>query len=405
MKKELRGMVIGIGLTLGALALAQSVQRTLNVLVNGQPNADKAIVVNNTSYVPARVLRNFGVTVTAQGNNLLLNGSGGTGGTVSSSPAASAPVSSNPAPSNSGAAGTNQLAGNQGRLNVAYTMGKQAPLNFTLNAAEYRLEPISLGGEVYSVDGTQKMLILRFTVQNPTQAERDLSWGSFKITAIDSRDVNHEFKSYFVREGETDRYNTSLKASQRVNLVAGVIVPSNANITKLLLERNGETAPVVRYDLRNQIKPLAAPYSTDGFTALPEIAAQTGTNYLTQSFAMRVESFAFTNETLDGKTPDEGKRFITATVTVKNLRQTQEADVGWSTLKAAITDADGVRIENNNYIVRASSGQRFDTTLKPNAEARYRFFLEVDQSQSLKQFSLKEGDDGRVFTYDISSLR
>jgi hypothetical protein len=57
MKKELRGMVIGIGLTLGALALAQSVQRTLNVLVNGQPNADKAIVVNNISYVPARVLR------------------------------------------------------------------------------------------------------------------------------------------------------------------------------------------------------------------------------------------------------------------------------------------------------------------------------------------------------------
>lgn len=396
MKKELRGIVIGVGLTLGALGLAQSVQRTLTILVNGQPNPDKAIVVNNTSYIPARVLRNFGVNVTAQGNNLLLNGAGG-----------SAPVSSNPAPvsTNAAASGTTQLTGTDGRLNVAYTIGRNAALNFTLSAAEYRLEPIALGREILSANGTEKLLTLRFVVQNPNKSDVKVSWSSFKITAVDSRDVNHEFSSYFVREGEMLEYSANLKASQRVNLVAGVVVPANANISKLLIERTGDTAPIIRYDLRNQVRALPAPYSTDGFTALPQITAQIGTNYVMQSHSMRVESFGFTNEALDGNTPGEGKRFFTALVTAKNLRPTADTTIEWSTFDPIFTDADGASTAMNNYLVRASSGQRFNTTLKPNAEARYRYYFEVDQNQSLKQFSIKEGDSGRVFTYDLGNLR
>ncbi|MFN3267424.1 MAG: hypothetical protein ACK41E_11370 [Deinococcales bacterium] len=395
MKKELRGAVFGIGLTLGALALAQSVQRTLNVLVNGQPNPDKAIVVNNTSYIPARVLRNFGVTVTAQGNNLLLNGSSTGAGTGSSSTGSSS----------AGAAGTTQLAGSDGRLNVAYTVGRDRPLNFTLNAAEYRLEPIALGRDVYSADGTQKLLILRFTVQNPNKAELDVSWQSFKMTAVDSNSVNHVFDSFFARDGETAEYATVLKPAQRVNLVAAAIVPADANITKLLLERNGETAPIVRYDLRNQIKPLAAPYSNNGVSALPQINAQLGTTYLTQSLALRVESFAFSKETLEGNLPGEGKHWVTATVSVKNLLQTKDIGIDYNTLRPTFIDVDGATLEVTNYLVRATSGQRFFTTLKPNAEVRYRYYIEVDENVGMKEFAIKEGERGRVYVYDTSNLR
>jgi hypothetical protein len=396
---KVKEIMFGVLLGVGGLALAQSVQRTLNVFVNGQPNADKAIVVNNTSYVPARVLRNFGVTVTAQGSNLLLSGAGGTA-PVSSNPN---PAPSTPVSTNAAASGTTQLTGTDGRLNVPYTIGRDAALNFTLNAAEYRLEPIVLGGDTLSANGTQKLLTLRFVVQNPNKSDVNVSWSSFKITAVDSRDVNHEFKSYFVREGELLEYSANLKASQRVNLVAGVVVPANANITKLLIERTGDAAPIIRYDLRNQVRALSAPYSTDGFTALPQITAQLGTNYIMQSHSIRVESFGFTTEALDGGSPSEGKRYFTVLVTARNLRPTEDTTIEWSTFNTFFTDADGATTEMNNYLVRASSGQRFSTTLKPNAEARYRYYFEVDQNQSIKQFSIKEGGEGRNFIYTVNA--
>ncbi len=396
MKKELCGVVIGVGLTLGALALAQSVQRTLNVLVNGQVNADKAIVVNNTSYVPARVLRNFGVTVTAQGNNLLLNGMGG------SSPSGAA---SNPVSSNAGAAGTTQLAGSSGQLNTAYTIGKNTPINFNLTAASYSLEPVSIQNEVYSANQNQKLLVLRFVVQNPAPRDLLVSWRSLNITAVDDKDVNHKFEAYWARTGEVADYAANLKPSQRVDLTTAWAVPANVRIVKLLIEGEAN-APILRYDLSGKIAPLAAPYSTDGFTALPEVAAQIGQSYILKNFSARVEQIAFSNAQIEGRTPEAGKRFLVATISLKNLSKNQGLRVDRNTILAGLLDADGGTRGNDNYLVRPSNGEFFEAPeVRPSAEVRFNAYYEVENSLGLKTFTLREGESGRVFAYNLSDLR
>jgi hypothetical protein len=405
MKKELRGVVIGIGLTLGALAVAQSVQRTLNVLVNGQPNADKAIVVNNTSYVPARVLRNFGVTVTAQGNNLLLNGAGGSSGTVSSNP-----VSSNPAPNtNTGAAGTTQLAGTSGQLNTAYTLGKASPINFNLVSARYSIDPINIQGptnEIYSAESSEKLLVLRFVVQNPAPRDVEVNYRTFGLTAVDEKDVNHKFESYFARVGESDEYAVNLKPSQRVELVAVQKIPANVRIVKLLVESKLENgAPIVRYDLSGKVTPLPAPYSSDGFSALPQVAAQIGQSYVLQNFSAKVEQIAFSNAQIEGRTPDEGKRFLVATISLKNLTTRSTLNVDYNTILSGLEDADGGTRGNENYLVRPSNGEVFSAQVRPGAEVRFNAYYQVDNGVGFKTFTLREGATGRVFTYDISSLR
>jgi hypothetical protein len=404
MKKELRGMVIGIGLTLGALALAQSVQRTLNVLVNGQPNADKAIVVNNTSYIPARVLRNFGVTVTAQGNNLLLNGS--SGGSSASNPVSSGTVSSNPG---TGAAGTTQLAGTSGQLNTAYTIGKASPINFNLVSARYSLDPINIEGttnEVYSAESSEKLLVLRFVVQNPAPRDVPVNFGTFNLTAVDEKDVNHRFESYFARVGESDEFAANLKPSQRIELIAVRRIPANVRIVKLLVENRLENgAPIVRYDLSGKVTPLPAPYSTDGFSALPQVAAQIGQSYVLQNFSAKVEQIAFSNTPIEGRSADEGKRFLVATISVKNLTTRTSLDANWATILTGLEDADGGTRGNENYLVRPSNGEQFSAQVRPGAEVRFNAYYQVDNGLGLKTFTLREGQAGRVFTYDISNLR
>jgi hypothetical protein len=396
MKKELRSTVIGFGIgLLGALALAQGVQRSLNLLVNGQPNADKAIVVNNISYVPARVLRNFGVTVTAQGNNLLLNGAAGS----SNAGAAGS--------SNAGAAGTSQLAGSSGQLNTAYTIGKSSLINFNLVSARYSLEPVSIRSSVYSASQDEKLLALRFVIQNPANKDLRVYRNALKITAVDEKDVNHVLESRWARVGELDEYDANLKPSQRIELNTAFAVPANVRIVKLLVE--GESgAPILRYDMTGKIAPLPAPYSLDGFTALTRVPAQVGQSYVLQRFSAKVEQIAFSTAPIAGREPSGGKRYLVANISVKNLTKNEPLRVFYDTIRARVIDAEGVTNEDDT-MVRPSTGADFDTTLAPSAEARFNIYFEVDNNLGLKTFEFNEGRtgsaSGRSFAYDLSDLR
>ncbi|GIW32823.1 hypothetical protein [Meiothermus sp.] len=57
------------------LVLAQAVQRQLNLVVNGQAQSSKAIVVGGQTYVPLSALRALGVTAAVSGNTVSLSGS------------------------------------------------------------------------------------------------------------------------------------------------------------------------------------------------------------------------------------------------------------------------------------------------------------------------------------------
>ncbi|MCS7068172.1 MAG: hypothetical protein RMK51_07510 [Meiothermus sp.] len=55
------------------LVLAQAVQRQLNLVVNGQAQSSKAIVVGGQTYVPVSALRALGVTASVSGNTVNLS--------------------------------------------------------------------------------------------------------------------------------------------------------------------------------------------------------------------------------------------------------------------------------------------------------------------------------------------
>lgn len=56
------------------IALAQSVQRQLNLLINGQATTSKAIVVNGQNYVPVSALKDLGISATVSDGNINLVG-------------------------------------------------------------------------------------------------------------------------------------------------------------------------------------------------------------------------------------------------------------------------------------------------------------------------------------------
>lgn len=377
-------IAIGVAVALTALVVAQTVQKQLQILVNGKASAAKALVVGNQTYVPITVLGDLGVQAKVQGN------------TVSLSATAATP------PASSGTSGTTQLQGQAGEVGKAYTLGKDDKLNFTLTGVEYRLEPVTIR-DVYSARGDQKLVQLKFTVQNPLSRDQSVSYNSFRLTLVDDRDVNYRVDSYASRQGENTSYETSLKPSQKVDLVMAWPVPAGTNIVKMLVER-GDNAPIVRYDLRGKIKPLAAPFSTNGYAALEQVPAQVNTVYPLKLLSGKVESFGFTTEALDGSPPEEGSRYFTALISVRNLTANQEVSINYATFKAILTDQDGASQESNNYLVRATSGAQFETQLKPGAEVRFRIYFQVAKDLPLASFTLRE-TDGRTYLFDLKGLR
>ena len=179
-------------------------------------------------------------------------------------------------------AGTTQLAGGEGVIGKTYTLGKTQPLNFTLKSAEYTVSRINMGPNIYAPKADEKLLVLRFTVQNPKQNEVSLSYSSFKLTVVDNKDVNHEFDSYIAREGTSDVLGINLKPAQKIEVYAVWPVPASGVTPKLIVARD-QDSPVLRYDLRGKIKPLPAPFAdpadSSGATALGEVPASTGTYY------------------------------------------------------------------------------------------------------------------------------
>jgi hypothetical protein len=68
--------MIGL-LALGGLALAQTVQRALEIVVNGQKSSAKAIVVQGKTYIPLDVMKSLGVNASVTGNSVSLGAQGG----------------------------------------------------------------------------------------------------------------------------------------------------------------------------------------------------------------------------------------------------------------------------------------------------------------------------------------
>ncbi len=406
----MRKMLIAGAVLLGGLAIAQAVQRSLNITINGAASNEKAIVVAGKSYVPVSALKSLGVNATASGNTLALS--------RAAPPAAPStpPVSSNP-----GTAGTQQLAGGVGILNQAATLGKESPLNFTLRSLEYQFGRIAIGQTVWESNSKQKLLLMRFTVQNP-QKNRDvlLNNSSFLFTLVDSNNVSStpawaatEFN--LARDNDFTPVDTQLKPGQRLDVYTVFVVPSGVSVPKLIVERfNERAAGVLRYDLTNQIKSVPAPFAADsnGFKVLDQINAQIGTYYPVGRVDMRLESAQISTSEPGDMRPSEGKRFVRLTFGFRNPMPRGAPNAGVSMCGTdgfilEFTDAENERQTTQpcgTSFLKVSRNESGDGELAPGQEVKLRYVFEVPNNVAASKLVVYTEPSIR-YVYDIGATK
>jgi hypothetical protein len=400
----MRKILIASAVLLGGLALAQAVQRSLNITINGAASSEKAIVVAGKSYVPVSALKSLGVNASASGNTLALSRAGVA-----------------VAPSNSGAAGTQQLTGGAGAIGQAATLGQQSPLNFTLRSLEYAVGRIAIGNSVWVSNAKQKLLIMRFTAQNP-QKNRDveLSNTSFVFTTVDSNNVSvtpnwaaSEFN--LARDNDSTPVNTPLKPGQRLDVYTVFVVPNDVSVPKLVVERSNERqAGVLRFDLTGKIKPLSAPFAADsnGFKALEEIAAQIGTYYPVGLTDFRLENAVISTLEADNVRPNEGRRFVRLTFGLRNSMPRGSPNAGFGMCGSEgfileFTDSDNERQTTSSCgtsFLKLSRNENGDGELTPGQETKVRYLFEIPNGTAAAKLVVYNEKSIR-YTFDIGTAK
>ena len=306
--------------------------------------------------------------------------------------------------------GTTQLAGDFGKLGTTYTIGKSAPLNFTLKSAEYTVAPFTLGNNSWVPKEDEKLLVLHYTVHNPQPRDQGYTWSDLLFTAVDALDKNHEFIQAVGREGTQQVLSQSLKPAQKIDVYSAIRVPANGEIPKLIVQRE-RGAPVIRFDLRGKVKKLpegvADPADATGATARAEVPAKAGEFYPLGELSARLDSVAYTDEALLNREPGAGKRYATAIFTIKNATA-REQSYYWGSFLPELIDADGEKVAYTQALLKATRNEKTDGKLNPGEEARVRFFFPLPSDVDAKTLKLALGLSidqrvARTYAFDLGS--
>lgn len=306
-----------------------------------------------------------------------------------------------PAKSNTASAGMVQLPGDNGELGKVYSMQKSNPIYFSLKSAEYTTGRITIGNVIYAPDAGEKMLVLHFTVQNPQKSDLFVRYDSLKCMAVDAMNVNHEYIQDWGDEESHNGVSLNLKPAQTLAVYTAIKVPAKGAVPKLMISPTDDS-PVLRYDLREKVTPLAAPFAdptdTAGLTALETVPVKLGTAYPFHNFDLTVEKFEYVTTTLGDYSLEEGERFLVATVLAKN-QTPAEVFLRYDSVTPVLTTTDGQECAYKDMFF-ATTNTPVAQNAKPGQAMRVRMIFVVGKDAKGDKLSIREGES-RTYEYTV----
>lgn len=331
---------------------------------------------------------------------------------ISATAAAPKKASKKPAPKRV-VQGTKQWSGENADLNKTYTIGKESPINFSLNSAEYSVMPLGFGGEdpfTLTAKSNEKLLLVHFTLHNPRPQETRVLWATVHFTAVDDKNANHEDCEVIGTEKDKTKLWMDLKPGQKVDCYSAVVIPADCRVAKLIVTGDKPEEGVLRfYKEKLNIKPLEARYAdpqdSTRARALEQVPAQTGTYLPLKVMLVRIDSVAYSSDQLDDESElPEDSRYLVCTITVKN--STPEAQsFGWGELDGSkvVTDQDE-EVDTFLFLLQKSNRKAEYADLKPGQEKTVRVAFIIPSGSNAKTLVLRQGEESRSIALDVSNI-
>ena len=297
-----------------------------------------------------------------------------------------------------------------GDIHFGQTCSLRDSFSVTLESAKYTVECVNIGEASYFPQAGEKLLVLRFRVQNPGKDALTFDGNSIPFSVIDAAGSSHESVQDVGLEPGRDTAEFTLKPGEAQDGLYTALITSAAGAdAALVIEAGREGLPedLVRCQLPGKVEPLAAPFANpadhSGATALRTVSAHWGVFYPMALLAARLDSAAYTAQPLGGSPPDAGERYLTATFTIQN-KSAGNLGISGVNFTPILRDAQGQMLEYNQTILQPAADASADTLLAPGAEVSVRFFWPLPKAVRAKTLSLAEGLS-RAYMFDVSGAK
>lgn len=301
--------------------------------------------------------------------------------------------------------GTVQLAGDNGVLGQLYSLRKDRPLYFVLKSAEYTVGQVVVGDRLMAPDKDHKLLVLHFSIQNPAEDEQYVRFDSLSFTAVDAMNVNHEGRGDWGDELSRQPVRISLKPAQKIDCYTAIEVPAKGPIPKLMVLPGENNGPILRYDLRDKVTGLVAPFvdtsDATGASALGVIPAVQNTAYPMADFDLSLEGLAWSSADLLGRgAPRNGSRYLVATVTMTN-KNPGEQYLRWDTPTCELLSTDGEELRYQGMLL-ATADRSVGQSIKAGQSMRVRLVFEVLAGATPATLTISE-QQSRSYVFEIGN--
>ncbi|MBS1716127.1 MAG: hypothetical protein JSS72_00165 [Armatimonadetes bacterium] len=320
--------------------------------------------------------------------------------------------------------GQEQLKGINGTFGTTYTL--QSRFNLTIYSAKYSLEPVD-AYEATIVPEREKLVVFKIGVKNAADTDNFFSPDSL-FTLVDDKQQQYAMKSIQLASQGNRSSSFTLRPSQGIGqpalndpLIITFSVPYDAKIDKLMVNsaRLGhDDEKVIRFELaapptssdskvKNFIAPLPPealdPTGQWGSKRLELCKGTMGVFVPSAYFGMRLDSIASPDGAVyAGSPPEDGKRYVVATVTVKALLDREisifEAVGGDNN---ELVDADGEHYRPVGFR-KSKADDDPERTFHKGDEYTYRIFYAVPKDAKLKNLVLA-GNTGVKWSFEVGS--
>lgn len=263
--------------------------------------------------------------------------------------------------------GTTQLPGDFGKIGQTYTVGKNEPINLTLDSVRYAADRFVVAGSTTVPKADQKLLVLRYTIHNPLPREQRYYWAS----ELPFHRRGRRRPELYVRAGGPagGRRDRAVRPEPEAGAEGPVgdrdpgargrggaeaDRPAGARRPGVPLRpaRQGGPAP----------RPAHGSADASGATARADVPYKAGEAAALGNFDLTLESFAYTDEALNGRALQPGYRNAVATFTLKNAPG-RDSRYYWGYFEAVGRDADGEKVPYNQTLLKGAQrvrGRRAD---------------------------------------------
>jgi hypothetical protein len=326
------------------------------------------------------------------------------------------PAPAKPKPPQPGVKGASQMAGGAIRFGEIFAL--KSGFTYQILSARYSLDP----RDDYSHDGLaadEKFLILTVAIKNNRRAGDNDTGGEF-LQAVDATNKNFDNGLYALASKPGEAFAVNLKPGQGLGqggvdpLEVAFKLGKDTKIVKLILKngREGTSEEVLRFfvagateaeaggkpDPKNILAPLPV-WAVDG-AVIP--AGQTVPSY---TYFLTFTGFTSAGS-LNGQEAEEGKKWVFASVKVKNAWKSKKQSLydfygGDSIANLVLIDADGEKYPASRFL-KAKKDEDPEGDLDPGEERAFRIAFQVAKDATFKTAKLGSSR-GHLFLFDASA--